>query len=234
MPEFVDIPEGGLTVGRDAGNQLAIPTRDFPHVSAYHARLSFVRGVLTIEDLDSKNGTLVNGEDVSQSLTLQIGDVVQLGRDLGPRLLVVDGAADVGTTLSVPRQAKREPSADFGATTIVRLRNALGLSDDARDLSALRTRSRRMLMLLAASVAVSQCTVCHRPHSSTERHLLTLPETALCGSCHERLISCPSRTLGTVQTCSSCHLPHGGTTQHLLRTALVESVGGEPSDVPIR
>lgn len=65
-----------ISVGRDAGNDLRLPE---PAVSARHAAL-FVRGDrVTVEDLDSSNGTWVNGSRI-RSQELVHGDTVAFGR----------------------------------------------------------------------------------------------------------------------------------------------------------
>ncbi|GLW96852.1 FHA domain-containing protein [Microtetraspora sp. NBRC 16547] len=50
-----------------------------PHLSSIHAALSQARGQTSVEDLGSRNGTLVNGEPVRRPRVLHDGDVVQFG-----------------------------------------------------------------------------------------------------------------------------------------------------------
>ena len=66
---------GEVTVGRGAGCDIVI---DDPTVSRAHARIRSVAGRLTIEDLGSRNGTIVNGEVVA-SAELHPGDSITLG-----------------------------------------------------------------------------------------------------------------------------------------------------------
>jgi pSer/pThr/pTyr-binding forkhead associated (FHA) protein len=63
------------TVGRDPGAGVRV---DDESVSRVHARLDHDAGGLSVTDLKSRNGTLVNGEAVLQS-PLEPGDVVQFG-----------------------------------------------------------------------------------------------------------------------------------------------------------
>lgn len=65
------------TLGRGAANDLVI---DDPHVSAHHAALQFERGQWWLRDLESSNGTLLNGEPVRTVVALRAGDVLQCGR----------------------------------------------------------------------------------------------------------------------------------------------------------
>jgi pSer/pThr/pTyr-binding forkhead associated (FHA) protein len=48
-------------------------------VSRLHARIIVSSGKATIEDLGSKNGTSVNGEDVKGSVALEDGDQIRIG-----------------------------------------------------------------------------------------------------------------------------------------------------------
>jgi pSer/pThr/pTyr-binding forkhead associated (FHA) protein len=68
--------EHDLVVGRDASADLVL---DDSGVSRAHARVRSVNGRVVIEDLDSSNGTFVNGERISGRVDLRPGDEVQLG-----------------------------------------------------------------------------------------------------------------------------------------------------------
>ena len=57
-PTVIEIPEGGLTIGRDAANAIALDGDAYPQVSTYHSRVSVVDHEVILEDLDSKNGVL--------------------------------------------------------------------------------------------------------------------------------------------------------------------------------
>ena len=71
----VDLPPGGLTIGRDRSCGLVI---DDPLASRQHARLDFTDGNWIVTDLNSRNGTLVNGVRVTR-WALAAGDQVQIG-----------------------------------------------------------------------------------------------------------------------------------------------------------
>jgi DNA-binding NtrC family response regulator len=73
----VDLPrDGQVTIGRAPEVELHI---DDDSVSRKHARLSTRAGEVSIADLDSHNGTRVNGEPLTAMRRLASGDVVQLG-----------------------------------------------------------------------------------------------------------------------------------------------------------
>ncbi len=62
-------------VGRGADCDIVIPN---PQVSRLHARLERAGEGWVILDLESRNGTAVNGEDVKEKV-LNAGDVIQIG-----------------------------------------------------------------------------------------------------------------------------------------------------------
>lgn len=67
--------DGELCIGRAHDNDLAI---DVPTVSAHHARIYTYLVASYIEDLNSTNGTFVNGKRIKKHV-LKSGDVIRLG-----------------------------------------------------------------------------------------------------------------------------------------------------------
>jgi predicted component of type VI protein secretion system len=79
---FLEGPDGsrielhdGFVIGRVQGCDLAIGD---PKASRRHARLSVVGSVVELEDLDSHNGTLLNGKPVKKRV-LRDGDEIAIG-----------------------------------------------------------------------------------------------------------------------------------------------------------
>lgn len=70
-----DIDDPMFTIGREEGNSLSIPVST---ISRRHAVIKFLNGEYTIQDLNSSNGVIVNGEK-QQEILLMHGDVIQLG-----------------------------------------------------------------------------------------------------------------------------------------------------------
>jgi DNA-binding winged helix-turn-helix (wHTH) protein len=70
------LTEGEHVVGRDA--DVAVPLNS-AIVSRRHARITVTEGIARIEDLGSKNGTLVGGTPVEGRRTLLNADVIQVG-----------------------------------------------------------------------------------------------------------------------------------------------------------
>jgi pSer/pThr/pTyr-binding forkhead associated (FHA) protein len=65
------------TLGRDVNNAIVV---DDEFVSAEHAVLTFRGRTWYVEDLDSTNGTFVNGSPVDGIAPLGYGDEIQLGQ----------------------------------------------------------------------------------------------------------------------------------------------------------
>ncbi|MFO0842218.1 MAG: FHA domain-containing protein [Gemmataceae bacterium] len=63
-------------IGRAHGNAVRIPSAD---VSRRHCRLVFKDGFLTAEDLDSVNGTFLNGKRLSSAHPVYPGDRLDIG-----------------------------------------------------------------------------------------------------------------------------------------------------------
>jgi pSer/pThr/pTyr-binding forkhead associated (FHA) protein len=68
-----------LRLGRASDNDLVLDDRSVSH---YHARIDLVAGRPTVVDLESSNGTWVNGQRISAPQPLQHGDRLQLGGSL--------------------------------------------------------------------------------------------------------------------------------------------------------
>jgi hypothetical protein len=65
-----------IVIGREVGNDVAI---NDPQVSRHHASLTWDGRQFIIQDLDSVNGTFVNGVRLTAPRVLQPGDVIGLG-----------------------------------------------------------------------------------------------------------------------------------------------------------
>ena len=87
MPKLLIKSEGGakvphelaeelITVGRGPDNAIRI---DDPSVSGRHAQLQRVGDIYRLKDLDSTNGTLVNGQKINET-ALRFGDRIRFGK----------------------------------------------------------------------------------------------------------------------------------------------------------
>lgn len=141
-PAPIDLVRGALTLGRARENDVSLPAESFPSVSGRHARVEEREGRLWVVDLGSRNGTLVNGERVTER-ALAPGDVVRLG-PLGPRFMVTGRKALEHTVFVDPKAAGLVPEVSKREVEELVERGA-------------RRGSRRMIALgvmLAASLAL--------------------------------------------------------------------------------
>jgi DNA-binding NtrC family response regulator len=73
----VELPwTGEVIVGRDEDCEIAVVDED---VSRRHARILLVKGRATVEDLQSRNGTQLNGQPVSGVRPFDVGDALNVG-----------------------------------------------------------------------------------------------------------------------------------------------------------
>ena len=70
-----------ITIGRSSENDIVVD--DFK-VSRVHLQLVFNDGICSIVDLNSSNGTFVNGQKINSEVRLQPNDVVQIGNTTLP------------------------------------------------------------------------------------------------------------------------------------------------------
>ncbi|MCI5840246.1 MAG: FHA domain-containing protein [Peptoniphilaceae bacterium] len=78
------------TIGRDELNTIVIEDK---FLSKYHARIirDNESDMYMIEDLDSANGTYLNGEEVHELIELKTNDIIELGQ---LKFLFVEGEAN--------------------------------------------------------------------------------------------------------------------------------------------
>jgi DNA-binding winged helix-turn-helix (wHTH) protein len=79
MKQSLPLTDGEHIAGRDAECSLVV---DGTTVSRRHARITVARAAATIEDLDSTNGTYVNGARISAPTPLAPGDRFALGSEV--------------------------------------------------------------------------------------------------------------------------------------------------------
>lgn len=72
----LELNEGTFAVGRNASCQLSL---DDPLVSRRHALFEVTPMGVTIEDLNSRNGVIVNGHRVDAKVSINVGDRILIG-----------------------------------------------------------------------------------------------------------------------------------------------------------
>ncbi len=65
-------------IGRDSTNSIPLPKDSY--ISRHHAWVLFIKGSYWVEDLGSTNGTLLNGEILTERRQIFPGDCLKLGR----------------------------------------------------------------------------------------------------------------------------------------------------------
>lgn len=76
---FLALTDGVHLAGRDDACAIVV---DASTVSRHHARITVISGSATIEDLESTNGTHVNGNRISGPMRLGFGDELSLGSEV--------------------------------------------------------------------------------------------------------------------------------------------------------
>jgi pSer/pThr/pTyr-binding forkhead associated (FHA) protein len=103
--------ETSATIGRLPDNTVMI---DNPAISSHHARIFHDGDRFVVEDLNSKNGTFVNGKLVLNRRSLQTGDIVLVGKHelVFDEAVLVDGAEavleELGETVYLDTEGHRE------------------------------------------------------------------------------------------------------------------------------
>ena len=70
------IPNGEVVIGRDETCQVRLATSE---VSRFHCRLSCQGEIVTVRDMDSRNGTLINDVPVQGDTELEPGAILRVG-----------------------------------------------------------------------------------------------------------------------------------------------------------
>ncbi len=114
----VDGPERGktlhqlntpVTIGREEGNVVQLNDE---RISRYHMKIHENDGTMLLTDLQSTNGTRVNGETV-QLWILRPGDLITIGRSA----ILVGTAAEIGARLAKVRESDQGSAVSMGCQT---------------------------------------------------------------------------------------------------------------------
>ena len=128
---FSDIPTP-VTIGREEGNSIQLNDE---RISRYHLKLQADNDKIVATDLESTNGTKVNGEEINVRI-VRDGDMISLGRSL----LLVGSHSDIDRRIA--ELAARHPAAANGAALQMRERLdriATHQSDVIQDMAEVRS-----------------------------------------------------------------------------------------------
>ena len=92
------------TLGRSARNSIVVVN---PSVSRYHCELSYINGRWELHDLNSRKGTIVNGDSVAESRVLNPGDIIRLSSTVF-RFDMVDESLDRDEALLAIKEAEMD------------------------------------------------------------------------------------------------------------------------------
>jgi len=109
----LELNEGIFAVGRNASCQLSL---DDPLVSRRHAIFELSGAGVTIEDLNSRNGVIVNGHRIESKVNLSVGDRVLIGSQELTLLAAREGANVTGGgvgKMTLPKMKVSTPSSGF-------------------------------------------------------------------------------------------------------------------------
>jgi transcriptional regulator with GAF, ATPase, and Fis domain len=139
----IPLSEDELTIGRDASNGIAVTD---PSVSRKHCLISRQDGGFRVRDLDSRNGTLVNGTGVEEQW-LQHEDQISAGDSSFLFLLEEEEVAPA------PSRVEFEDAQSTSETTIIHPRDVVYLQPERllRELPATSRVARNLNALLKIS-----------------------------------------------------------------------------------
>src|ERR1700683_3715992 len=139
----IPLSEGEVTIGREASNGIAVTD---PSVSRKHCLVSRHDGRFRVQDLDSRNGTLVNGDGIEEQW-LQHGDEIATGDSSFLFLLEEDDITPAASRVEF------EDARATAETTIIHPRDVVYLQPDRllRELPATSRVARNLNALLKIS-----------------------------------------------------------------------------------
>lgn len=104
-----DLKADRITVGRVEDNTFQVPDAS---VSSHHCEISVQGAVVTVKDLDSTNGTFIDGEKVAEA-PLKPGQTLRLGQ---VELQLVEGEGKPVAPAAAPAPAPRPKAGDAPKT----------------------------------------------------------------------------------------------------------------------
>jgi pSer/pThr/pTyr-binding forkhead associated (FHA) protein len=130
---FDDIPTP-LTVGREEGNPVQLNDE---RISRFHLKIQEDGGKVVLTDLESTNGTKVNGESVHLCL-IRPGDVIAMGRTV----MVVGSRAEIARRLAQLRRLDMSGAVQLESEELSEQESAMALDfelavDQERELQVL-------------------------------------------------------------------------------------------------
>jgi pSer/pThr/pTyr-binding forkhead associated (FHA) protein/S1-C subfamily serine protease len=150
-----ELRDAVVRLGRDPACSIAFTGDDATGVSARHAELRWTGGAWRVADLESRNGTYLNGRRLTTEEPVAAGDVIGLG-ERGPKVTVAATAETLAATvpehpaIAVPSAAPARP-AEARAYSVMLLAAGTGKRYEARGVRIRIGRGRECEVQAAAS-----------------------------------------------------------------------------------
>lgn len=167
-----------VTIGREEGNSVQLNDE---RISRFHLKIQEDDGKLVLTDLESTNGTRVNGEHV-QLWLLRAGDIVTLGRTVllvGSRDEIAQRLASL-RTMDLSAGAPMETDELNPSSPVVSLEFELQFGDDSAAQATLHTIvPPEMPVGLSPGQAAQLCELLHYLHVRIRRLVQTVEADAV-------------------------------------------------------
>jgi sigma-B regulation protein RsbU (phosphoserine phosphatase) len=151
---YLPLDRDRIMLGRSSACQLCYP--DDAGLSRQHMAITRVAGKWQVEDLGSKNGTLLNDVKIEGSLPVRIGDKIVAGH---LTLELVESIADAAAMERVEFVEQNEASAASSTTVVASLDSLLGTQTGEMDKTSIITGNPAMQALIRAGRELAG----HRP-----------------------------------------------------------------------
>ncbi len=165
----VPLDQDRITLGRSSGNQLCYP--DDIGLSRQHLALTRQEGQWYVEDLGSKNGTLLNGQRIGKRMPFGLGDRVSAGH-----LIIEFPDAPRPTPKTVEFVEHLESVSKTSTTLVANLDAVLGPQIDDPNKTHVMQGSPQMRALIRAGRELAG----HRPLEELFHVILDLSVDAVC------------------------------------------------------
>lgn len=156
--ETFELPFTELIIGRDSSANIKIDEGD-DRVSRNHAKIILESGRFKLQDLNSTNGTFVNGKRIQGAIFLNVGDIVKLGDpgiefsfDMDPRPENTAKATryEQGSASQTREQAKSTQYGTQKETT--QIKASIGRATVERLLSENTSQTRKKMINIASGI----------------------------------------------------------------------------------
>lgn len=157
--EMFELPFTELIVGRDNAANIKFDPEKDDLVSRNHAKIVHDAGQFKLADLNSRNGTFVNGKRIQEPTILNIGDIVKLGEtgvefsfDMDPR--PENTAKSTRYEQSSASQTREQAkSTQYGSQKeTAQVKSSIGRATVERLLSETTTQTRKKMINLGSGI----------------------------------------------------------------------------------